>query len=137
MANAEGYDYEYESLSVLRLLTRSHRRTLAPRPPKQLHHYTGPSGLLGIIDSRSLFLSDASFLNDQSEIIYARDLIATVLAELASAADGPQGRLLQATSRRFLVASKATAALRYYVACFCEDGNLLSQWRAYGQPGSG
>jgi hypothetical protein len=24
---------------------------------------------------------------------------------------------------------------RTYVACFCEDDNLLSQWRAYGQNG--
>jgi len=29
------------------------------------------------------------------------------------------------------------ADYRFYVASFCEDGNLLSQWRGYGSPGSG
>ncbi len=39
-----------------------------------LYHYTSPNGLMGIIDTTSLWFSDSDFLNDESESYYFRDL---------------------------------------------------------------
>jgi hypothetical protein len=44
--------------------------------------------------------------------------------------------LLQSLREQFKdAATKLLRAATIFVACFCEDDNLLSQWRAYGQAG--
>jgi len=64
------------------------RDVLQPPPPDVLYHYTTPAGVLGIIESGSIYLSDALFLNDQSELLYGRELVAEALREeLAAATD--------------------------------------------------
>lgn len=105
-------------------------------PPGTIFHYTTPGGLLGIVERHAIYLTDAFFLNDQSELIYGRDLALEVLEERRSTAVGAVAEFLKVAIAKF-DPFNADTGFRYYVACFCSNGNLLSQWRAYAEPGSG
>jgi len=99
--------------------------------PDELFHYTSAEGLIGIIDSRVLWASDMLCLNDASEAEYATQMIT----------DAVTGNLylLPAEHRQTFKESLISAFRVYtpFVACFCEDGDLLSQWRGYGGSGAG
>lgn len=102
-----------------------------------IYHYTDVGGVKGIVESNCLWASAAQFLNDSSEIEYGYKL---VRAELDPWLKLNQERdtfgaivLLMLWARLSTAVEKLPAAV--YVACFCESGNLLSQWRAYGQAG--
>lgn len=111
---------------------------LGVSPAPVLHHYTTASGLLGIVDSSSLFLSDAEFLNDQSELTYARGIVGDVLRRAAIPDDADIQKMIRAVIDNFEDPhSEALVPVRFYLASFCEDGNLLSQWRAYAASGAG
>jgi hypothetical protein len=100
--------------------------------PDELFHYTSPEGLIGIIGSRSLWASDMLCLNDSSEATYAHGLIQGAL-------DMDNGRLLPPKHRSEFEEGLRSAFRMYspFVTCFCENGDLLSQWRGYGGAGEG
>lgn len=97
--------------------------------PERVFHYTDGPGLLGILQSRSLWATDFRFLNDQSELTYTFDLAHRVLQEYADRdATGVEAPfLLAAAGERPSVYTETP----YYLACFTELENSLSQWRAY------
>jgi hypothetical protein len=99
--------------------------------PMELFHYTSAEGFIGIVDSRVLWASDMLCLNDASEAEYATQMIT----------DAVNGNLylLPAEHRQAFDESLRSAFRMYtpFVACFCEDGDLLSQWRGYGGSGAG
>lgn len=110
------------------------KEVLSREPPEVLYHYTGTAGLVGIITSGEIWATHVSFLNDRSEMVYARDLIAEVLKEkLKTATEPAVAAFLEEADR---VMSRMFQNLDFYVACLCEDGDLLSQWRGYSK-GSG
>jgi hypothetical protein len=132
------YDQFDESARVATAAFADCGELLGAAPPSVLYHYTTPAGLLGIVDDGAIFLSDAAFLNDSSEIIYARALVSGVLHDHAVAeADPMKAFMLELASHSLQIEDGATSRFRYYVASFCEAPDLLSQWRAYGNPGSG
>lgn len=103
------------------------------RPPL-LHHYASPDGLIGMVRNKEIWASNIAFLNDSKEVGHAVDYAKNAIenkiqrgglckseVEILNSMHGWAGR----------------AAKRYYVASFSEDGNLLSQWRAYCPPGGG
>jgi DUF2971 family protein len=122
-----------------------------------LYHYTDAQGLLGIVQSQQLWASNAAFLNDSTEVTYIRGVLAEVAEEFRDE------HAVTATSREYAVDSIAgtgrfppteartasvisileaapTIAGRVfdvYVSCFCEWGDLLSQWRGYPSSGGG
>ncbi|MBI1376851.1 MAG: DUF2971 domain-containing protein [Frankiales bacterium] len=117
--------------------------------PEVLYHYTDAAGLLGIIRSHTIWATDAEFLNDAQEMKFGR---AEVLEALRTKA-----RRLDASGVGFGTEEESRSAVirsvidhlhpreggvtnqqwhAAYVACFCEDGDLLSQWRGYA-PGGG
>ncbi len=107
-------------------------------PPETVYHYTSARGVLGIINKKQIYLTDAFFLNDQSELIYGKDLAVACLRRRAdNEANNLVKEFLSETADTFNPFDDAVFGFRYYVACFCSDGNLLSQWRAYATPGSG
>jgi hypothetical protein len=137
MSNSQ-YDRFEESPKIATAAFADCGELLGALPPDVLYHYTTPAGLLGIISSGEIFLSDAAFLNDSSEVIYARHLVSSILAEHANAeADPARAALLTYAAYEVPLENGASAQFRYYVASFCEAPDLLSQWRAYGVPGSG
>jgi hypothetical protein len=108
------------------------------RPPL-IYHYTDVAGLQGILESNSLWASAAYFLNDFSEIEYDCKIVLEVFAEWQELNKGIQS--FETTALRGLEgvfahpSSRISRSLTTFVACFCQKGNLLSQWRAYGQAG--
>ena len=107
-----------------------------PRVPDApiLHHYTDAFGVHGIITSNRLWASAAQFSNDVSEIEYAVLIGLEIVEELWGHKKNlsPWEQLLADHVRRVLTTPLHTFGQPFIVS-FCEDGDLLSQWRAYGQ----
>lgn len=107
--------------------------------PERLYHYTDIAGLKGIIENNSLWASAAYFLNDSSEIEYGCRLLLEELPywiEPNKDSNRFAAHVLTALKSLFLHPhARLSRSMNIYVACFCESGNLLSQWRAYGQKG--
>jgi hypothetical protein len=90
------------------------------------------AGLRGIVDTRSFWASHAEYLSDASELTYATALIQEVVADEAGRLASKSVRSL---AERPEVVDPLLIGLRPFVVCFCENGDLLSQWRGYGASG--
>jgi len=127
---------------------------------RKLYHYTTWEGLLGILETQTLWATHARFLNDYSEIILFRDkltdfvipIVKEEYGKLISQGKVDQRKIDQAGGLDQVVrqdaavlvdgAYKATGE-EIYIVSFCgEDKNsyvnnngLLSQWRGYGVGG--
>lgn len=104
--------------------------------PDKLFHYTTLNGLRGIIESKALWLTKAAYLNDRSELKHAITLFQQEANSQAAALtkDGADiGELLREAAHQLDSFQETNICL----ASFCEDGDLLSQWRGYGSSGSG
>jgi Protein of unknown function (DUF2971) len=117
--------------------------------PDILYHYTSAAGLLGIAHSKALWASDAEFLNDAQELHFGRDRMRRALLDRAETlspeqehreggADDARAILLRTAADRLDRRGGPFDTARFfaaYVVCFCEQGDLLSQWRGYGVGG--
>ena len=96
--------------------------------PQRVYHYTTAGGIEGIIREGGIRATNFSFLNDPSEISYARDLALATLTEMRDATTGNSRELLQ--HARSALADKVS--WEPYLACFSALSDDISQWRAYG-----
>jgi hypothetical protein len=120
-------------------------------PPSTLYHYTDAAGLLGIVKGSSwdigdwpemkamlgqaghLLASDVRYMNDSQELKYGARFFVTALQNAArdkSLSDDAR----QACAKLAAIFSTDDVfdwQLRCFAACFCEHGDLLSQWRGY------
>ena len=96
-----------------------------------VYHYTDTQGLLGILSEKQLFASDYRFLNDPLE----GEAIQLILQRLML----PNIQKLKCSDdmKREAYKSLSSAMEIVYIASFCEDGDLLSQWRGYTGEHSG
>ena len=100
--------------------------------PVLLHHYTSGQGLFGILDSGEVHCTNVLYMNDASEMDYGRRLVSQLLDDAARRLPKPVLRLLPNIRR-----SLEMPDFQYFVSCYCEKGDLLSQWRAYGAQSAG
>lgn len=130
---------------------RTTKRRASEPAPETLFQYTGIGGLFGICQSEQIWLHESSFMNDPLEGTWVhhralsglnhmdegtlkkdqRELVERIVAPPVPLwlADGmPQNAVFAALER---------ILSRGYLACFSENGDLLSQWRAYGASGAG
>ncbi len=117
--------------TVLETWSQRHRE-----PPDVLYHYTSADGLIGILSSKSIWLTDLRHMNDLSELQYSRELVQKRFAarlELPGLSD-IQKKFIGRISSSFDPFRSRHAV---FSASFCEEGNLLSQWRAYRGRGGG
>jgi hypothetical protein len=111
-------------------------RINADRPvaPNVLWHYTDAAGLQGILTSERLWATQTRFLNDSKEIAYGAELATRALAGYDVAGRKPATarfvRGLGDPARR-IIQNFLDKTLDVFITCFCSDGDLLSQWRAY------
>jgi Protein of unknown function (DUF2971). len=94
---------------------------LSKPAPNILYHYTTQKGVLGIVNSSSIWASSILYLNDTLEYSYAFEML-----------------LQEAKEYKALYEN----ILRYrrddiFVCSFSEEKDLLSQWRAYASNASG
>jgi hypothetical protein len=109
----------------------------ADQNPANVYHYTTGEGLKGIVENKALWATAAYYLNDTSEIDYGCELAAEQLLDKAKHSDEKfvRAALESAIDRLLIPGQRELRLLSLYVACFCESGNLLSQWRAYSGSG--
>jgi len=107
---------------------------LKPQMPDQLYHYTSFGGLLGIVQSKSMWASDIHYLNDEQEFEFGlatlRDVIRENETRVAKESDRDLLRVLAAQMDHVV-------ATNVLVASFSEVDDLLSQWRGYCPNGKG
>jgi hypothetical protein len=103
-------------------------------PPARLYHYTDAQGLHGILSSGRFWATNIGFLNDRSELKYGCAIVTEALERRAHASSKLEREFIERALRVFNVFD---GLFELYVACFCEDGDLLSQWRGYGGNGVG
>jgi hypothetical protein len=77
-----------------------------------------------------MFGTHHRFLNDSLEVIWGKQLVARHIEEYIEAAEEPVKVAL-----RMFEGAPVEDYWDMYVACFCAEGNLLSQWRTYGKSG--
>jgi hypothetical protein len=104
----------------------------SPSPPPMIWHYTNVQGVMGILGTGKIFATNYRYVNDLTECIYANKILVEEI-ELLSPSQSP---LSQAVLRAILdTPEQLLGAVDIYIACFCEDGDVLSQWQAYGRGG--
>lgn len=91
-----------------------------------LYHYTKLDTLWKILESDSLFARNIRFSNDFNEYMTGRDTIEKFVSDLPDLDNPQKEEILEKIHKN---------PMMYFMVCFCEDGDLLSQWRGYAQNG--
>jgi len=117
---------EREIISLKEEIDKKH--SLADAPKTTLYHYTNANGFKGIIDSKSLWLTDINYLNDAGELRYAQNLIRDIIKGFS---EDNKGHQLFFDKLDWL-SDPFENSFDIYITCFCEEGELLSQWKSYG-----
>lgn len=107
--------------------------------PSVLYHYTSADGLLGILGTKSLWLTDLRYVNDLAELQYGHELLSDQIRKRRAES---QLTKIQVTFIENLLSRNSTIrprneSVQHFSASFCTDGNQLSQWRAYRGTGGG
>src|ERR1043166_2511198 len=105
--------------------------------PSTLFHYTNAAGLEGIVSSGAIYLTDAFYLNDKTELSYTRDLVAQIVKERATSIAPSLHRFFAQRLTGFDPFASNDINFACYIASFCERSDLLSQWRTYGAGANG
>lgn len=98
----------------------------------KLYHYTSLNGVLGILRSRGIWATHASYLNDASEFFHGLQFAKRIAGGIFM-----QDDYLAAFGWAVRHALEALSANDLYVASFSEKADLLSQWRGYCPSGAG
>ncbi len=102
-------------------------------PPDHLFHYTDLEGVKGIFTSRTLWMSKFTASNDISEILLAIRHFQGFAQREASTHTKDEGDFLREAANQLESFRRTNICL----ASFCEQHDLLSQWRSYGNDGRG
>ena len=102
-------------------------------PPDHLFHYTDLEGVKGIFTSRTLWMSKFTASNDISEILLAIQHFQGFVQRKASELTKEEGDFLREAADQLESFRRTNICL----ASFCEQHDLLSQWRSYGNDGRG
>lgn len=102
--------------------------------PDTLFHYTDINGLMGIIGSGSIWCSDSRLMNDRSEGQYARRFLYRHKKAIQERIKSDKVLFDTIFNNDYLIKPGIFSNSVNFIACFCEESNLLSQWRGYGNP---
>jgi hypothetical protein len=95
-----------------------------------LFHYTTQAGLLGILGSGALWATHNGFLNDVSERTHAAKMVWGETQRYLETRASPA--LVDEISILWKEARDPRFTNKVFLTSFCENGDLLSQWRGYG-----
>lgn len=108
--------------------------------PAILYHYTAADGLLGMLQAHQIWATNVRFMNDRSELDYGINLVSRAFEEdelIAKLPRQDKPAFVKIKAIIQLMLDDAEKKTTHFAICFCEKENLLSQWRGYGQSGSG
>jgi hypothetical protein len=114
-------------------LPLAERLGLETTPTKPLCHYTSQNGLIGILKDKAMWATDAAYLNDSQEFIYAVNLANRYFRDRRH----KDLRRVMEMSNILEQTEGLIDRLPVYVASFSEEPDLLSQWRGYCPSGPG
>jgi len=107
------------------------REIFSTEHPEHVYHYTDIQGLIGILSTRTLWATDVAYMNDASEYAYG----GTIVDEVITDTEREFARV--GLLRKYLNTTATELGFRVYASCFCQTGDLLSQWRTYSKQGPG
>jgi hypothetical protein len=119
-----------DSLALENLPSRS---AFEHDPPPELYHYTDLDSLSGIFQTRTLWLSKISTMNDTSEIALAVHHFKRRVDEVVKECEREEAVFLQHVAAQL----EGFRRTNICVASFCEEEDQLNQWRSYGADGRG
>ncbi|QZN96714.1 DUF2971 domain-containing protein [Symbiopectobacterium purcellii] len=94
----------------------------------KLYHYTDLNGLNGIVEHHSLWATNLYFLNDEEEMHHGLKAFENTLEHLKEDLSEKSIKILRDT----LAGHRLFQARCNYNISFCQEPDLLSQWRGYG-----
>lgn len=101
-----------------------------------LFHYTTVEGLKGILTNHCLWASKTRYLNDAVEFNHGTDLaLACVRTLRDDASKSKRAKDAAVLLRRVLDEESNFSGV--FATCLCVAGDVLSQWRGYGNRGCG
>ena len=125
-----------ETLARISVLNSYKRQTIL-KSPDFLFHYTNPIGLLGIVSSGSLWMSDSNCLNDSKELLYFKEVVKNCCENICSnkASENFSDSYKKFVSElgEFALAEVGSV----FVVSLSEHRDQLSQWRGYAGGGQG
>lgn len=96
-----------------------------------VYHYTSLDNFLAILKNQSLFFTNLNYLNDSKEYKYGVNLIHEIVEKYEKT--NKNIKILEEVLGNIQLIYKS----QRYISCFSSNGDLLSQWRAYGNHGKG
>lgn len=109
-------------------------RLLNKKPPEILYHYTTQDGLLGILNKRQLWATKIQYLNDTTEFSLTVDI---AKEKLASRKDKDDNKNVLPMLKYITDQLDNISQVNLCATSFCENFDLLSQWRGYSGRGGG
>ncbi len=106
-------------------------------PPEVLYHYTSQRGLLGIVEKKRMWATHIRYLNDSQEFEHALDLAKKLLKKERDSGQTKRSRFGAKALEQLDGSLDIHTPFTVYVTSFTEQGNQLSQWRAYCPPEGG
>ena len=107
------------------------RRVTQQQPQDTLWHYTTGTNLIAIIRSKELWTTQIACLNDSQELAFGMRFIRELAQRQASDGEQPARQQFYHYLRDWFF-NTTNVSSRFFVASLTEEGNDLSQWRAYG-----
>jgi DUF2971 family protein len=103
---------------------------LAPSAAKDLYHYTTGENLICIIEGGELWSTQIACLNDTAEVRYA---VEELHRRVRARRSGPHRSYIDPLLSRLdeVLANSQLETAPLFIACFSEEKDHLSQWRAY------
>jgi hypothetical protein len=96
-----------------------------------IYHYTNAAGLIGIIENKVIWATNVWFMNDTGEATFGWDQIQAFLRGKSPSSEAEES-VISATLTFGDSFGANPSFPDSYIACFTENANDLSQWRAYG-----
>jgi hypothetical protein len=104
-------------------------------PPETLYHYTDTVGLLSMLSDGHVWATESRYMNDPREFVHGAELIMEVLEKRLAAKPHPSLVFLKDEVADQI--KEKMQNMRIFFVSFCTKGDLLSQWRGYGDRGGG
>lgn len=117
------------NLSRNNLVQEFRKQSINEILPDVLYHYTSFEGFKGIINSKEIWATAADYLHsDPTEITIAKTVALEILREREKHFNGKEE--LYDSCKKSVENSDRSKGFQC-ICSFAEDGDLLSQWRAY------
>jgi len=101
------------------------------KPYETIYHYTDLNGLIAILESQSFYCTNINFLNDRKEFNHGVDLVKENINSITG------NKRNKEILKHLKTEIDSILDIDRYVTCFSKNGDLLSQWRSYGNQGKG